>query len=623
MSLNQVPQSARRGRTQAAAKPTAAEPDKAPSAERRGRRKEASPKPVLADESEQAPLSARRGHAQAPSKLAAATSKGKAVPKQFDKECDKVASPKRSRSPVKKAPGRPAPRNRMEEPHGSALDKGAAATTQSAAKGKLPEPRGKPTLAPKKLQASAPELYRKPNPALTELPRVSRALPPPLAPRDAPDNRRGQPLASKVKATTKETRERSRTCPKSPRLESSPTPFAAVCAAREGDAKVQAPSATGLLDRLRRTSQAAAPIAALPTSPRRAHAARAAPAVDTAEAPEPAGSEASEASDLTAELQAQEEAASRQFQQMETSAKNAWQQAKAMADVLAQQKQQEARQADAKKRLAEATASRQAAEARVQEVELAVESLRGEIAQVEEESQQRIASLQREAEEASRQKETCLVEALATAQGAKEDAQRHLQPGVTLEMASNSSLPHLETRFPHHDDVEVPLSGPLQLRIACLPLESRKTWKEVVSDSPKWRGQHFVLRGNFKTGGANPVTAKARVKKDAWATQVEGPGKKETCFEALSSWRSGCENCGVMRWLSPEPARSPALDALVLDPLCPSCTQHASLMRRAGSTELSFLCFSPPPELLLRLLLLLVASRTPKVEVVVMVVKQC
>ena len=190
-------------------------------------------------------------------------------------------------------------------------------------------------------------------------------------------------------------------------------------------------------------------------------------------------------------------------------------------------------------------------------------------------------------------------------------------------MASNSSLPHLETRFPHHDDVEVPLSGPLQLRIACLPLESRKTWKEVVSDSPKWRGQHFVLRGNFKTGGANPVTAKARVKKDAWATQVEGPGKKETCFEALSSWRSGCENCGVMRWLSPEPARSPALDALVLDPLCPSCTQHASLMRRAGSTELSFLCFSPPPELLLRLLLLLVASRTPKVEVVVMVVKQC
>ncbi|CAE7923328.1 unnamed protein product [Symbiodinium necroappetens] len=318
----------------------------------------------------------------------------------------------------------------MEEPHGSALDKGAAATTQSAAKGKLPEPRGKPTLAPKKLQASAPELYRKPNPALTELPRVSRALPPPLAPRDAPDNRRGQPLASKVKATTKETRERSRTCPKSPRLESSPTPFAAVCAAREGVcletvlpkpsppeadeapkacAQVQAPSATGLLER--------------------AHAARAAPAVDTAEAPEPAGSEASEASDLTAELQAQEEAASRQFQQMETSAKNAWQQAKAMADVLAQQKEQEARQADAKKRLAEATASRQAAEARVQEVELAVESLRGEIAQVEEESQQRIASLQREAEEASRQKETCLVEALATAQGAKEDAQRHLQPG--------------------------------------------------------------------------------------------------------------------------------------------------------------------------------------------------
>ncbi|CAE7211819.1 RPL19B [Symbiodinium natans] len=418
----QAPSSARRGRTQAPTKPLAGavanvEADKASSAERRGHvRKEAprdSPKAVPA----QACTSRRRARNQAPSdavgptaaeaepdkadpKPDLATHKGKAVPKLPAKDPDK-ASPKPS------VPMKTKGQDKASSPKRSRSPKGAATSTKNLAKEKAPEFRGKPTPAPHKLQAKPLEVGKL-GPALREL---------------------------------QAARERSRTCPPVPRFESRP---------RRGDAKVPSPCRTGLLERLRRGSQAPAPIS-LPTSPRRAAVQEVPePSSEVSEAaPEPSGSEASEASDLSAELQAQEEA-SRQFHQMESCAKNAWQQAKAMAEALAQQKEEEDAQADARRRLAKAQASRQAAEARVAEVETSLESLRTEIKQVEEESHQRIASLRSEAEAASCQKDTCLAEALATAQGAKEDAQRHLQ---SLEQRCSAELRLAKEKYADEQEV--------------------------------------------------------------------------------------------------------------------------------------------------------------------------
>ncbi|CAE7748317.1 unnamed protein product, partial [Symbiodinium pilosum] len=136
-------------------------------------------------------------------------------------------------------------------------------------------------------------------------------------------------------------------------------------------------------------------------------------------------------------------------------------------------------------------------------------------------------------------------------------------------------------------DWEWPFQGPMELRVACLPLESRLTWKGIVQQS-KPDVAPLRLQGSFTTG-VMKAQGSARITLPAWTTNLylKGGVEADACYDALEKiygWKvmalppNGTRrNCGAVRWSSPEMANSPELEGLVLAPLCSSCISHQAL----------------------------------------------